>query len=552
MIRVFLFIFCSCAIVANAQTVGWFYSYAGAADGYVLFTPNESDSTYLLDKCGKRIHEWGSTYNPGLSVYLLKDGTLLRCGDANNNQFMGGGRGGILEEFDWNSNKLWSYVISDANQCQHHDAIHLPNGNILAIAWEYHTKADAQDNGRVSLGTKMWSDKIVEIQPIGADSGTVVWQWRAWDHLVQDVDSTKINYGVVHDHPELIDINLGTLNTFNADWLHLNGLDYDSVHDQIMVSCHNLSEIYIIDHSTTMDEAASHTGGNSGHGGDLMYRWGNPQNYDRGTTNDRKLYQQHNSQWIPAGYPGGGKVLLFNNGVERPGTDYSTVETFILPEMVGNNYPLEPDSAYKPHAQDWIYTASPPPSLFSMVEGGAQRLMNGNTLICNANSGEFLEVDESGNTLWKYVNPVDLNGNTPQGDQPNQNDCFRVTYLPSDYPGLAGQDLTPGTPIELNPLTYSCENIPTGTTAVMLNSENLIAFPNPFRNNFTIHVPVEWQHAVLQLHDLAGRLLYEEQNISASPGEDHAISFPGYQGMMMLSVKDASGNKLWNTTVVAE
>src|SRR6185436_17778782 len=119
-----------------------------------------------------------------------------------NNSFQGGGTGGILEKFDWNSNLLWSYLISDNTQCQHHDAIQLPNGNVIAISWENHSATDAQNNGRTSLGSHMWSEKLVEVQPVGTDSGIIVWQWRAWDHLIQDVDSTKLNYGVVADHPE--------------------------------------------------------------------------------------------------------------------------------------------------------------------------------------------------------------------------------------------------------------------------------------------------------------------------------------------------------------
>src|SRR5436305_1921840 len=171
----------------------------------------------------------------------------------------------------------------------------------------------------------MWSDKIVEIQPVSSDSGIIVWQWRTWDHLIQDADSTKLNFGVVADHPEDININLGSLNNIDADWLHCNGLDYDSAHDEIMVSCHNLDEVFIVDHSTTMAEAATSSGGNSGKGGGILYRWGNPANYGRGELSDQKFYGQHNTTWIRQGLPGAGKILVFNNGVSRPGGDYSTV-----------------------------------------------------------------------------------------------------------------------------------------------------------------------------------------------------------------------------------
>ena len=548
MARFLLFFLCIFSIASHAQTVGWFYSNPGTADGYVLFAPSNSPKTFLIDKCGKKIHEWESFYDAGLAVYLQEDGTLLRCGNTNNSQFQGGGQGGIVEKYSWDNQLLWSYKISNSEQCQHHDAIQLPNGNIMAISWEYHTKTDAQANGRVSLGTKMWSEKIIELQPVGDDSAIIVWQWRAWDHLIQDVDVAKPNYGVVADHPELLDINLGTLNTSQADWLHFNGLDYNEELDQLMVSCHNLNEVYIIDHSTTMEEAASHSGGNAGRGGDLMYRWGNPQNYDRGTVDDRKLFQQHNSHWISAD----GEILLFNNGVGRPGTDYSTVETFKLPAMVDNNYPIDSGSAYLPLEQDWIYTATPANSLFSMVMGGAQRLPNGNTLICNATSGEFLEIDSLGNDLWKYVNPIDLNGNTSQSDQPFQNSCFRVTYFSPDYPEFNGQVLTPGAPLELNPDNYTCPSVPTSVAAVYLDSEEPAVYPNPFQHSFMLHVPHDLKQAHLQIHDVAGRLLYEETNIESALLADHLVALSLSPGLVIISLKNESQNFSWNTRAVVQ
>jgi hypothetical protein len=533
-----------------SQTVGWFYSNPGNTDGYVLFAPGNSDTTFLIDKCGKRIHEWGSKYNPGLAVYLLDDGTLLRCGNTENSQFNGGGHGGIVEILDWEGTVLWSYLISDNLQCQHHDAIRLPNGNIVALVWEYHTKAEAEAAGRVNVGSKMWSEKVIEIEPIGTDSGVIVWEWRAWDHLVQDADSTKLNYGVVKDHPELLDINIGNLDNFNVDWLHFNSLNYNEERDQLMISCHNLSEIYILDHSTTTAEAASHTGGISGQGGDLLYRWGNPKNYDRGTTTDRKLFQQHNAYWIPQGYPAAGSVMFFNNGVDRPGSDYTTVETFSIPDMIGNNYPLEADSAYDPDNSDWIYSANPPTSMFSFVQGGAQRLLNGNTLICDATSGRFIEVDSVGNNLWKYINPIDVNGNTPQGDQPFMNSCFRVTYLPFDHPGLAGQTLLPGTPLELDPLPYVCENIPTVLADVQVSETDIAAFPNPFHNQFTIQLPHELQSATLQIHDLMGRLLYEERHLTSVSENTRTVTLPDFKGLVIISVKNEDDGKIWQVTAI--
>jgi hypothetical protein len=43
-----------------------------------------------------------------------------------------------------------------------------------------------------------------------------------------------------------------------------------------------------------------------GRSGDLLYRWGNPANYDCGTAEDQMLFHQHDVQWIKPGLPGEG------------------------------------------------------------------------------------------------------------------------------------------------------------------------------------------------------------------------------------------------------
>lgn len=546
-------LFLAFTISAGAQTVGWFYSYEGNEPGYVLFAPGPSDTTYLIDKCGKKVHTWRSSYHPGLAVYLLDDGSLLRCGDTENNNFFAGGSGGIIEKLDWDGNVIWSYEISDNSQCQHHDAIQLPNGNILAISWETRTKTEATTAGRnpSGLGNTIWTDKLVEIQPIGTDSGTIVWEWQAWDHLVQDYDSTKENFGVVADHPELIDINLGTINNFNKDWLHLNGLDYNADLDQVMISCHNLNEVWIIDHSTTMAEAATHSGGQAGKGGDLLYRWGNPKNYDRGNNDDQRLYQQHHAHWIPDGYPGEGSVMVFNNGVNRPGGNASSVDVFTPPALVDFNYPIDDGQPFEPTLQDWVYMANPANSFFTQTMGGAYRLPNGNTIICEANSGNFFEVDSNGEAMWLYVNPVGQNGITTQGNNPFLNTAFRSVWISFDHPALEGHDLTPGMPIEKEPLTYNCENFPT-VAADLLDLHRIAAYPNPFRGQFSLYVSEELQKTTIRVYDVLGRLITEDEQVNLLTGEDHVVDVGSQKGMMVVAITDESGRLLWRQSLVGQ
>ncbi|MEP7171243.1 MAG: aryl-sulfate sulfotransferase, partial [Bacteroidota bacterium] len=233
--RLFIILLCFylTAGTSHAQTVGLFTQSAGSLDGYVLFAPIASTTTFLIDKCGYLVHSWSSAYQTGQSVYILENGILLRPGLTNNTVFTGGGGGGIIEKYDWNSNVLWSYTISDSNQCQHHDVRQLPNGNVLVIVWEKKTYAEAIAAGRnpALLGAAVFSEKLVELQPVGTDSANIVWEWHMWDHLVQDYDATKNNYGNVSLHPELLNLNFVAGMPGATDWLHVNAIDYHAALD---------------------------------------------------------------------------------------------------------------------------------------------------------------------------------------------------------------------------------------------------------------------------------------------------------------------------------
>jgi len=421
----------------SQQTMGLFTNTSDAFDGYTLFGPQDSMETYLINNCGEKVHSWTSTYLPGLSSYLLENGVLLRTGRITG---MGGGSG-IVEMLDWNSNVIWSHSVSSTYGRQHHDIELLPNGNILLIVWDERTQVEVAQAGSSTTQSSINSEQIIEIQPDIANGGAmVVWEWKAWDHLIQDTNNTLNNFGVVAEHPEKIDINF--LNHNNSDWLHINGIDYNAEFDQIIVSVHNFSEFWIIDHTTTTAEAATNLGGTFGRGGDLLYRWGNPQAYGQGTANDQKLFLQHHTHWIENGLTDAGKILLFNN---QAGTlnnqNYSTVNTVSTPVDINGFYTYN-GGAYGPTDFDWTYQAQVPTDFFSNIISGVQRLPNGNTLICEGVGGRFFEVDTNGTTVWEYINPVNGSGPMTQEDAISDNNVFRCTRYTPDYAGLAGQTLT--------------------------------------------------------------------------------------------------------------
>ncbi len=472
----------------NAQhTVGIFINNLQSFDGYTLFAPIGSTNTFLIDNCGKLVHTWNCNYVPGQAVYLLPNGNLLHTGKATGTNFNAGGKGGVLEIYDWNSNLIWSYTISNINECMHHDVKMLPNGNILVISWENKNTEDAIAAGRnpTYVNSGLWSEKILEIKPLGTDSAEIVWEWHLWDHLVQQYDSVLPNYDTITTHPELVNINFNT--STSADWIHMNSVAYNSTLDQIILSAHNFNEIWIIDHSTTKAEAASHSGGNSGKGGDLLYRWGNPGAYGFGGLGTRRLFGQHDAQWIPEGFPNAGKILLYNNGLNRPAGSYSTIEIISPPIEPTGNYTFTSGQAYAPNLATFIYPTAADLTFFSSNISGVQPLPNGNLLICEGDNGELFEIDSLKNIVWKYINPVINTGPIGQGTVPTSNMIFKVKRYSSDYSGFNNQILISGLPIETNPLPDSCVLFPLNNDEITNNIFEFNVFPNPAKDFININ-----------------------------------------------------------------
>lgn len=443
-------------LLFSQTTVGVLQHAAGNQDGYVLFAPGTSTTTYLIDKCGRQVHSWKSEYRPGQSVYLLADGSLIRAGSPGNTRFPSPGVGGIIEKINWDGTVEWNYRISDSTQCQHHDVYPMPNGNVLAIVWVALSQSEAVAIGRDPGKTpaKVWGEKIIEIKPDGQHSGTIVWEWNVWEHCIQEIDPAKPNYGKVAAHPERINLNyINAASGDSVDWIHANSVAYHPELDQIMISSQTFSEIWIIDHSTTTAQAATHSGGKSGKGGDILYRWGNPATYQCGTEYDQRLFGQHSAHWIEKGLPDAGKIMIFNNGLLRP--DNLCSVDIIAPTVNKKGSYVLKNNRFEPSDVSWTYSDTR--GLFiSPTFSGAQRLPNGNTLICLGAFGLFSEVTPAKTIVWQYKSPVGMQGPVAQGTDAGTNNVFRCTLYPPNYPAFQGRQLIGGDPIELNPNPVEC------------------------------------------------------------------------------------------------
>ncbi len=563
------FIFTSLIILINTNLIGQIVELntEESFNGYTLFSPLNSTDTYLIDNCGFLINSWSSLFRPGLSVYLLEDGSLLRTCKVDPD----GPKGGRIEKYSWNGELTWEFDFCDTDVCQHHDIEFLPNGNLLILASEIFDITSTQEAGFDSSSPTI-SEMIIEINP--NQDNEIVWEWHAFDHLVNDNPQM---------HQELIWTGLGNQNSnpSGTDWLHANSIDYNQNLDQIILSVRACSEIWIIDHSTTIEEAANHNGGDYGMGGDLIYRWGNPNAYNLGSNENQLSFKQHDANWIPEGYEHEGDIMIFNNGTGR---GWSSVDIISPPMDENNNYIVNQNEIIGPEILTWTYEAEIPTTFFSNAISGSTRLENSNTIICEGGpegmgGARIFEVDLEGNIVWDFHNYG--NGNV-----------FRVYKYGPEYPGLIDKDLTPGQNLSISPNAcniYGCTDINAcnynqfanqndlsclyigdlcddGNTNTVddqiqencecdgtINSAldevealSIIIYPNPTSNNLTIDLgDLNGLNTCIKLYDVSRKLVFKDHTTSTLN-----IDVSGFAKGLYIVKLSTDENVAWSQVII--
>jgi hypothetical protein len=259
------------------------------------------------------------------------------------------------------------------------------------------------DNGLLlrTVSKRDWLDPA--IYPVGA-TGTV--QLVDWDG--------KIVWE--------FDLDVAGKHVFHHD------VDYNAKLDQIVLSSPTFGELWIIDHSLTMAEAATGEG-------DFLYRFGNPATTKSGALDDAVLHWQHDVHWVEDGLNGAGNILVFNNGNHRRmdgtyflhqprggfGTAYSDLLELELPVRVDGSY----DWTKQPKVA-WSWNSDGSEDYYSPFMCGVTRLPNGNTIFVSSFEKRIIEVTEDGERVEDYRVP--RNGR-----------MYRVYKYPKDYPGLKGR-----------------------------------------------------------------------------------------------------------------
>jgi len=443
---------------------------AQSFNGFALYNSQGSNTTYLIDENQNIAHTWNMNTECNYTVALKENGNLIRGTKYNNNVLSGAADAGRVQEISPDGTIVWDYIYSNADHVSHHD-LTLIGDNVLITAWEVKSATEVNDAGYNNSTSDKWPTHFVELADDGNGGATIVWEWHIWDHLCQDVDPNASNQAILYtqnisDHPELIDINMiqsqgGLPGGGGGDWFHVNGVDYNADLDQIVFSSRFASEIYIIDHSTTTAEAASHSGGNSGMGGDILYRWGNPSNY--GMSGSQIIDNAvHDARWITDdGRPNGGYLQIFNNsGVSNSISAIDGIETPI-DSSTGYTYLRTPGQAFGPTSYSTRYECQ----YSASGQSASDRMSNGNIYV-NASGGQggagvMYEVDSLGTLIWGPYN-----ASSPKG--------FRYEC---DYPGIIALESY------MNTATTSCFT----ATSVHDIDDIISIFPNPTTDYLTIN-----------------------------------------------------------------
>ncbi|MEI6695491.1 MAG: aryl-sulfate sulfotransferase [Bacteroidota bacterium] len=536
-----------------------YWNSSKAYNGYTLF--GTRGTSYLIDMEGHVIHTWPLGTNPRFT----EAGTLLDAVGGNPSSQ------NTWKELDWNGNTVWQYTETRSTYHGHHDFAKIFNPKLGDSTFIYIANKDLTSAQCLAAGcdatntyTNPQMDAIVEVDR----QGNIIWEWCFFDHVVQDLYPSLPTYGVIANTPGKIDLNIRG-NSVKSDWMHCNSLDYNQTLDLIVInSVHG--EFYVIDHGNTFiaNQPANSIALAAGSGGDFKYRFGDPAKYDKGdppsvldnwekaTAGHKQLGGSHDIQWIKSGLPGAGNFLIFNNAenlfeltpqsyiVEiNPFLNAAGVNTgnFVNPPDAGYNVVNTPDNNLMKEKKNvskqivWKYSSKNNTSFYSTIGSSAQRLPNGNTLVCSMNDGHFFEVAPLDTSIvWEYINPMTRDGikKVKVDNYPTYNGVFRAYRYTNTHPALNGQILTPG-----NTMTGATPNyfVPADLNTIkeyndVNQSPDLLNqnYPNPFSNSTTIEFEIfDSKYVNLDIYDFSGNKVKSLINRNYSKGK-YTVNWNAY------------------------
>jgi hypothetical protein len=281
-------------------------------------------------------------------------------------------QGSRIVEYDWNGKAVWDFEVPGGPHRAtgypspgfiHHDLQRLSNGNTIFIIHEVvpeRYKSAIKDP--IRRACQVIGDCFMEVN----QAKEIVWQWHAHDGLDLNEDST-------------IQAREGR----RFDWTHANTVNvlpenhwYEEGYKEfkpgnVIICSRQLDEIYIIDRESK----------------NVVWRYSGE--YLGG------ISRPHEPYMIEKGFPGAGNILLYDNGTDRD--KYVRDGKSVVEEIT---VILEINPVTKQIV--WLYQDE---NFYSAIQGTQQRLLNGNTFICESTRGRLFEVTDKGEVVWEYVMP---------------------------------------------------------------------------------------------------------------------------------------------------
>ncbi|MGV6476911.1 aryl-sulfate sulfotransferase [Azotobacter vinelandii] len=388
------------------------YDPAKAHNTYVIFSAPDQQ-TRLIDMNGNLVRSWDKAGFPATPIdprliggkrghifvqleAVAEPSKLASAGNGLRNRTIG--------ELDWNGEAVWQWGAQAPGGAahQHHDQRRLANGNTLVLANKLHPVPGF-------AVPEVIDDALYEVDP----EGNVVWSWTASEHLEE--------FGFTPEQLELVRASK------NPDVLHINNLasvgpntwfdggDQRFHPENLVIDSREGNFIAIIDKAT----------------GKVAWRlgpdlppldWRAPAKVPRPAD---QFIGQHDAHIIPAGLPGAGNLLVFDNQGEA---GYPRAPLGLLSgSRVLEIDPIKGEIVWQYTAAD---SAQPGWAFYSAFISSARRLPNGNTLIDEGKFGRVFQVTPTGEIVWEYVSPYF--GKAPGGNA-RSNWIYRALPVPYDW-----------------------------------------------------------------------------------------------------------------------
>jgi hypothetical protein len=377
----------------------------GAYDGYTLLNSNDwlnyGQTTILIDMQGNIVKQWDLIPFPAKMMpqgHMM--GGLGYWSDAVHDDVVS------LTEEDWDGNVLWGFSQwvdmgnGSMSSRQHHDFQR--EGNPVGY---YAPGQDFVEHGKtLILSRQEISDPKISEKPLDDDvMYEVDWEgkqtgfiWRAAEHFDEMGFDWRAKHGIYKRPGPQGYLHINSMSRLGQNHWYDEG-DERFHPDNIIFGSRHANIMAIIDHET----------------GKLVWRIG--PSYSPTTIEGRKIGQvigPHNVHMIPAGLPGAGNILVFDNGGAGGYGFFGMPNAFRLYSRVIEYNPVtcelvweyqhRKNGDYAPISQDYSER------FFSYFISGAQRLPNGNTLITEGAEGRVFEVTQDGEIVWEYVDPYSL------------------------------------------------------------------------------------------------------------------------------------------------